>query len=150
MSFQIHALINQKLLTIAADSPAIPIVCLSKQVVARNEKAIGISITKDTVIITTQYALESESKGKLLSITNNINAYDWNGNHLWNIADIIGDLKIPYLGGTVTTSDILKKYPGFDAQKYDTDCELFSCSSADRLYIIDLNRQELIQVLETR
>ncbi len=83
-----------------------------------SENIYEISITKDFVIITTEYAVQSKSDTIKNStainkiFTNNINAYDWNGNHLWNIADIVGDLNIPYFGGTVTTKDIMKNHFG--------------------------------------
>ena len=35
---------------------------------------------------------------------NNLDAYDWNGNHLWNIGDIVGDIKTCFTGATLTTN----------------------------------------------
>lgn len=82
--------------------------------------------------------------------TNNINAYDRDGNHLWNISDIIGG-DITYVGAVLSTKEIMKNYYGFDGQLYDDSCELLNCAAEyDRLYIIDLNRRKLRQVLITK
>lgn len=151
MSFNINALFNQKLLNISTDNFAVNNLYLHSHMIESPENVYEISITKDFVIITTEYAVQSQNDINSTKIlTNNINAYDWDGNFLWNIADIVGDLKIPYFGGTVTTKDIMKKHFGFDELKYDDSCELFCCSACNRLYIIDLNCRKLVQVLETR
>lgn len=82
------------------DNFAVNNLCLCSRMIEPSENVYEISITKDFVIITAEYALQSKSDTNSTEIfTNNINAYDWDGNHLWNIADIIGDLKIPYYGG---------------------------------------------------
>ena len=151
MSFNINALFNQKLLNISTDDFAVNSLCLCSHMIESSENIYEISITKDFVIITTEYVAPSTSDTNSTRIfTNNINAYDWDGNHLWNIADIVGDLKIPYFGGTVTTKDVIKNHFGFDELKYDDSCELFCCSARNHLYIVDLNCRKLVQVLETR
>ena len=151
MSFNISALFNQKLLNISADSFAVNNLCVCSHMIESSENIYEVSMTKDFVIITTEYTVQSKSDTLSTKIfTNNIDAYDWDGNHLWNIADIIGDLHIPYFGGTVTTKDVMKNHFGFDEFKYDDSCELFCCSAGNHLYIIDLNCRKLVQVLETR
>lgn len=133
------------------DNFAVNNLCLCSRMIEPSENVYEISITKDFVIITAEYALQSKSDTNSTEIfTNNINAYDWDGNHLWNIADIIGDLKMPYYGGTVTTKDIMKNHFGFDELRYDDSCELFCCSACNHLYVIDLNCRKLVQMLETR
>lgn len=156
MSFNINALFDQKVLNISTDNFAFNKLCLHSHMIESSENIYEISITKDFVIITTEYAVQNKSDTIKNStainkiFTNNINAYDWDGNHLWNIADIVGDLNIPYFGGTVTTKDIMKNHFGFDELKYDDSCELFCCCACNHLYIIDLNCRKLVQVLETR
>jgi hypothetical protein len=156
MSFKVNALFDQKLVNISADNIEVNNLCLCSHIIDSSENIYEISITKDFVIITTEYAVQSKSdtikNATTINriFTNNINAYDWNGNHLWNIADIVGDLKIPYLGGSVTTKEIMKNHFGFDELKYDDSCELFCCSACNYLYIIDLKCRKLVQVLETR
>lgn len=156
MSFNIRILLDQKIMHISADNIAINNLCLCSHPIDPSGGVYEISATKDLVILTTEYAVQSNSDTVETSaaaydiFTNNINAYDWNGRHLWNIADIVGDLNIPYFGGTVTTKDLLKSHFGFDESKYDDSSELFCCSAGNRLYVIDLNCQRLVQVLETR
>ena len=99
MSINLNVLAKGKLLCMTTDS--VPFKNLSfKSTVLQN--VYEISITEDFIILTTESNNET--------IKNNIDAYDWNGNHLWNISDIVGDLKIPYFGGTVTTKDIMKNH----------------------------------------
>lgn len=151
MSFNIKALFDQKLLNMSMDDLAVNHLRLRSHMIESAENIYEISITKNVVIITTEYAIQSKSDPNSTQIfTNNINAYDWDGNHLWNIADIVGDLKIPFFGGTVTTKDIMKSHFGFDEYLYDDSCELFCCSAGNHLYIVDLNCRKLVQVLETR
>lgn len=151
MSINIKALFDQKLLNMSMDELAVNNFRLSSHTVEPAENIYEISITKNVVIITTEYLIQSKSNPNSTQIfTNNINAYDWDGNHLWNIADIVGDLKTPFFGGTVTTKDIMKSHFGFDEYLYDDSCELFCCSAGDHLYIVDLNCRKLVQVLETR
>lgn len=38
---------------------------------------------------------------------NNLDAYDWKGHHLWNIGDIVGDIKTNFTGATFTTNNKL-------------------------------------------
>jgi hypothetical protein len=156
MSFKITALIDQKLLNISTDGFFLNNIRLCSHMLKSETNIFEISITKDLVIITTEYAVESNSNtannptASYKIYTNNINAYDWEGNHLWNIADIVGDLNIPYFGATVTTKKIMREHCGFDELKYDDSCELICCSACNRLYIIDISAQKLIQVLETK
>lgn len=146
MSFSVKVLFNKKLLNISADIPWVEKLCLCSHLIDRSEKVYEISITKDIVIITTEYATQDESG----FATDNINAYDWDGNFLWNIADIVGDLKVPYFGGTVTTKELMRAHHDFDESCCDDSCELFCCSAGNRLYLIDLNDKKTVQVFETR
>lgn len=130
-------------MNISADIPWVEKLCLCTHTIDKSENVYEISITKDVVIITTEYVTDE-------ILTNNINAYDWDGNFLWNIAYIVGDLKVPYFGGTVTTKELMRAHHDFDEQRYDDSCELYCCSAGNRLYIIDLNTEKLMQVLETR
>ena len=151
MSFNIKALFDQKLLNMSMDDLAVNHLRLRSHMIESAENIYEISITKNVVIITTEYAIQRKSNPNSTQIfTNNINAYDWDGNHLWNIADIVGDLKIPFFGGTVTTKDIMKSHFGFDEYLNDDSCELFCCYAGNHLYIVDLNCRKLVQVLETR
>ena len=140
MSFNLHVLIDQKLLNISTNSLEIKEIGLSTHIFQPLEHIYDVSITKDLVIVTTQ-----EDK----NFISTINTYDWDGNHLWNIADIIGDTRLLW-GGFLTTKELMKHHSAFDESKYDDKCELFCCSVDNHLYIIDLEKRELIQVLETK
>lgn len=140
MSFNLHVLIDQKSLNISTNSLKINEIGLSTHIFHPLEHIYDVSITKDFVIVVTQ-----EDK----NFSSTINTYDWNGNHLWNIADIIGDAKMLW-GVFLTTKELMKHHSEFDESKYDDKCELFCCSADNHLYIVDLGKRELIQVLETR
>ncbi len=155
MSFSVNVLINQKLLHFATEYFTLNHLYLCSQRIGSSQNIYEISITKDFVIITTEHAVPSESGTEKDStainkmLTNNIDAYDWDGNHMWNIADIVGDLKIPYFGGTVTTKQLLKR-PDFDESKCDEQSDLYCCTAGNHMYIIDLSSLKLLQILETR
>ena len=75
---------------------------------------------------------------------NNINAYDWDGNVLWNIGDIVGDIKTPFLGGWVTTKEILQE--GGTEVECPASHDLFMCFADARRYIIDLEERKVVKV----
>ncbi len=144
MSFSLNVLINNKLLNISTDNFELKDLCLSPHILKFSENIYEISITKDYVIVSTEYAVQ----GKILP--NNINAYDLEGNHLWNVADVVGEIGVPFYGGTVTTKEMIGEYSDFDKSKYSASSELFCCSANNHLYIVDLNSRKLVQVLESR
>ena len=129
MSFNLNVLIDGKLLSMTADS--IPFKNLSfKANMLTN--VFEISITEDIVILTTEYSSEDKINA------NNIDAYDYNGNHLWNIADIVGDVGTAFWGAVLTTAKLLE---------LDLDCKgpLLSCTAFDnRTFIIDINSRKLL------
>lgn len=78
---------------------------------------------------------------------NNINAYDWKGNHLWNIAEIIGDSNRMYNGGNICSKRILETRWGFVPEKYPVGHTFYNCVSEGNAYIIDLEDRKVVQVL---
>ena len=78
---------------------------------------------------------------------NNIDAYDWDGNHLWNIADIVGDIKMAFYGGYVCTKETYQDYYGYDESKVPDSHDLYAASTDGRLYLIDLETRRITQVL---
>lgn len=118
------------------------------------DHAYEISITKNLLIVTTANpAFRNGAKWAPMmeeSVpVNNINAYDWDGNHVWNIADILGDLKMFCYGGSVTTVDALRGHTQFDESLYagTEGHELFSANAGCLSYIIDLDERKVIQKL---
>ncbi len=149
MSLKITALLNQKLLHLSANNDSLNDICLCSRVL-ESKNIYEISITKDFVIITTEYLTKGSNYAADNAIPNNIDAYDWHGNHVWNIADVIGNKNVPFWGGTVATKNTMKNHFGFNEELYDDSCELFCCSSGNYLYVINLDNRKLVQVIETR
>lgn len=142
MFVEVKVLIDQKVLFFTIDISRLEKIHMGKHTIEALDHIYEISITKDLVIVTTDDPVRD---GR-----NNINAYDWIGNHLWNIAEIVGDIKSPFFGGCVTTKELLASHAGFDGTKIENGHELFACTSGDYLYIIDLTDRKLLQRLETR
>ncbi len=146
----INILIDQKLRSFSMDYSELKELGLRKYPLKSSENIYEISITKDLVIVTTEPVILGNATSLKKVFPNNINAYDWDGNHLWNIADIVGDMGVPFWGGTVTTKEIMQGSVEFDGRKYDDACELFCCSTGNHLYVVDLGKRKLVQVLQTK
>lgn len=140
MNLDMRLLINKKLLTISGDRFELGEFISGKSSFKTMEDIIGISATKDFVIFTKNYS----------RFVDNIDAYDWYGNHIWNIADIVGKTGIQYLGSIVTAADFLRGSFDFDESKYNKDNDLVSCSTPDIVYIIDLTTRKIIQVFSNK
>ena len=150
MNFRINVLIDQRVLTFDMDVSFLKKIYMKTHVLEPLDQIYEMSITKDLLILTTEDpAFRNENLQEDRS-TNNIDAYDWNGNHVWNIADIVGDIKTPFFGGSVSSQELLKSHWGFDASKVKKHHELFSCTAGDYLYVIDLTDKKLIQKLQTK
>ena len=154
MSFSLRVLVDEKVLYMSTDNIPFKNLSIRDNILKSSKNIYQISITKDLVILTTEYAPQSESDQSPSTslnkiITNNIDAYDWDGNHLWNIADVVGNLEIPFWGGTVTTKELVKPYVNFDKSHGDIG-DLFSCTAGNFLYIIDLNNRKVLQTIETK
>lgn len=78
---------------------------------------------------------------------NNINAYDWKGNYLWNIADIVDDRDRVYDGGNICPMRKLETRWGFVREKYPVGHTFYNCVSGGNAYIIDLEDRKVVQVL---
>ena len=80
MGFYLNVLLEEKILHTYAET--FPFKWLNS---IFSENIIDVSVTKNFVIVTTKYMNPDTNK----ALTNNIDGYDWDGNHLWNISDII-------------------------------------------------------------
>ena len=78
---------------------------------------------------------------------NNINAFDWQGNHLWNIGELVGDIKMAFDGITHITSDEVKRDFGITC---DPVCNLFKCVSGGFVFILDVTNKKLLLKLSGR
>ena len=75
MSINIKALFDQKLLNMSMDDLAVNHLRLRSHMIESAENIYEISITKNVVIITTEYAIQSKSDPNSTKVfTNNINA----------------------------------------------------------------------------
>ena len=152
MSFCLNVLIDQKTRHISTNNLGIKELSICGHRLKSSANVYEVSITKDYVIVTTQ---ETVRKRSILFNTRpeyrtSINAYDWEGNHMWNVTDIIGNTEMHIWGGTVSTKELLKGHPDFDELKCDDNCELYCCTADSREFIINLSNLKVIQVLETR
>ncbi len=79
---------------------------------------------------------------------NYVNAYDYDGNHLWNIAEIIGNVGFGICAGHVCST----KYLIEDSKDtYVDGHELFVCwDSLGMRYLIDLDDKRVIHKMMTR
>ncbi len=79
--------------------------------------------------------------------TPNINAYDWNSNHLWNIADIVEDVHMMYFGASLTTAALWKDIREFDPTLFAGEETLFAAHADGAVFLIDLKTKRVVQTL---
>ena len=107
--------------------------CLSHMhTINKPDKILSLLIIKDMIILLTED--RDFRNGELHASIykdnrqiNNIDAYDWNGKHLWNIGNIVGDIKTPFTGATLTVNG------GSD----DMQKDLLICFTFDHRFVID-------------
>lgn len=157
MAFEIKALIDHKVLTVSGDIKAVKQLSFLQNKIDSPDNICEISITSKLVIITTEHpdlrdgALQAPIWSDTPWMQNNINAYDWEGNHLWNISDIVGPLHLTFYGGSPACSkDVFKKYRGYLESAFEgtEGHELFSCVAGGFLYVIDLETRKVLQVFQ--
>ena len=152
MFIRTRILIDKKILSLQLDVlDAYKINCLN-YLLEFPDKITDISITKDLIIIITEDRDFREGADDIQFVkncrkTNNINAYDWQGNHLWNIGEIIGDVQMACFGGGVTTSELLENAGICLDVLYNGEHNLYSCSVGGVLYVIDLNDRKILSKL---
>ena len=82
------------------------------------------------------------------AVYNYADAYDYKGNHLWNIAEILGDIGCGISGARICTKNLL---PADARDAYIEGHELLVCWSwYDRRYIIDLDDRKVIHEMFAR
>jgi len=78
---------------------------------------------------------------------NNIYVYDHNGEFLWNIADIVGDVSLPYTGVSAHSKETLVEAwsLSFDEKKAIAGHDFLVCRDWGGIrYIIDVTQKKLI------
>ena len=110
------------------------------------EHITEVSVTKDLIIITRdQYFTKSH-------IADNIDAYDWNGNHLWNIKDIIGEICNLYCYGSVVGNyELIQFLKGMDKENlYIAGHDYYECVTDAHYLIIDLNEKKVVHTRKNK
>ncbi|MBP3479392.1 MAG: hypothetical protein J6K03_07920 [Oscillospiraceae bacterium] len=79
--------------------------------------------------------------------TNNIDAYDWQGNHLWNIGDIVGDIKMQFDSFHHTSAKEVKKYYGVTCVPSRS---IYACISGGFVFLIDVKKRKLLRKVSGR
>lgn len=106
------------------------------------DRIYNINIIENMIILITsdknfrdgrKYSFIDDEKDRQI---NNIDAYDWHGNHIWNIGDIVGNIQKSFSNIELCTKEQLIK-----KNKYiiPNNCsfDLCICYAWDELYIID-------------
>ncbi len=121
--------------------------CLWGRDVEFLDKVLDICITDDFLLVRTEdrdfrNGAQSAPWVKDNCEENNINAFDWKGNHLWNIGELVGDIKMAFDGITHITPTEAKQEYGIRVKKNTQS--LFSCISGGFVFIIDAQRKKMI------
>lgn len=121
--------------------------CLLGKNVEFLDKILDICITDDFLLVRTEdrdfrNGCQSASWLKENREENNINAFDWQGNHLWNIGELVGDIKMAFDGITHITSSKANIELGTDIE---SDSQyLFKCVSGGFAFIIDAQNKKML------
>jgi hypothetical protein len=119
------------------------------------DRITHISLGNDMVILQTSspaYRKDGQTRDPNYvpnyAVHNYADAYDYNGNHLWNIAEILGDIGCGISGARICTKNLLPT----DARDASIEGhELLVCWSwYDRRYIIDLDDRKVIHEMFAR
>ena len=124
--------------------------CGLQHIIELQDEINSIFILKDMIIIITEdrdfrHGYRPTSYIKDNRQINNIDAYDWQGNHLWNIGDIVGDIKRAFDGGGLTTKASVQQ----DNRLLDVgDCssDLFYCIADARRFLIDPIQKSILEI----
>ena len=73
---------------------------------------------------------------------NNVNAYDWAGNHLWNIGELVGDIKMAFDGISHITPAEAKREFGIKPKR-NAQC-LFGCFAGGFMFVIDAESKKTL------
>lgn len=111
------------------------------------DKITKLCVTEDMLVIQTEDrdfrdGRQSASWIKDNRQINNVDAYDHNGNHLWNIGSIIGDIKMQIDGIHYISADQVKNEYGVDVQCDQKN--LFCCTAGGFVMIIDAIQQKML------
>ena len=111
------------------------------------DKVLDICITDDFLLVRTEdrdfrNGAQSAPWVKDNREENNINAFDWQGNHLWNIGELVGDIKMQFDAITHITPIEAKREFGLRLKKNAQS--LFKCISGGFVFIIDAQSKKML------
>ena len=115
----------------------------------------NISFTKDMIILQKDPPSDPKAPHNIdknyapnYGTYNYVDAYDYKGNHLWNISEILGDIGSGVHSGHVCSTDFLICD---SKQAYIEGHELFVCWNAYGMrYMIDLDDKKVIHKVITK
>ncbi len=121
--------------------------CLTRTPIRSPDKICKICILPGMVVIRTEdrdfrdgRQTAPWEKGDRLE--NNIIAYDWQGNKLWNIGEIVGDIKEAFLGVCYISRE--KAQAEFSVSLPENTGPLLGCNTGCRVYLVDAVNQKLL------
>ena len=144
---RIEILINDKITAIDATSTDIANLCIDKKIIEHPDPIYHVSITSEFIIVLAESAafrngVKTSPTETVNKYPNTINAYDWNGNLIWNITDIVGDIQSRMVGGCLYTDDMLEKS---NCKTWVKGHDHYACADwVGRSYWIDLCDKRVI------
>ncbi len=121
--------------------------CLSRTPIRSLDKICKICILPGMVVIRTEDrdfrdGRQTASWEKDERLENNIIAYDWQGNKLWNVGEIVGDTKAAFFGVCSISREMAQAEYSVELPE-DTGL-LLSCNTHCRMYLVDAVNQKLL------
>ena len=137
---------NKKFIMEIESSGLHQINCSLCKILAFPDKVLKISIADDILLVLTEDRdfRNGSDHAPILKDNrriNNIDAYDWHGNHLWNIGDLVGDIKMQFSWMNHISATDIKKYYGV---RCAPSSSLYACIAEGFVYIIDARKQLLL------
>ena len=151
---QIQSIFDRKRVAFSIEADELKNLFVSDKLIALKDNVLEIGMTKAMLLIHSKDRDFRDGamiapKEKDDRRINNIDAYDWEGNHLWNIGDIVGDIKRQFNGFDLTTRELLKgELPKGFADDLDPSLDshdLLICIADIYMYIIDLQDLKILK-----
>lgn len=112
---------------------------------------ISVNVTKDFIILYKEDRAFRDGTRKSVGYDetwdrriNNIEAYDWDGNLVWNIGDIVGNIHRPFWSGIVIAGKDFEKVYGSAIPEECLNHDLLCCAAYDMVYVVDLSNSTFI------
>ncbi len=113
-----------------------------------SDKILSVHMTEDMIILHTE---DRDFRSGALQVPwlkderriNNIDAYDRDGNHLWNIGDIVGDIKMSFQGCLLRSTAELLDEDELNAEISYSE-NLLVCFAGGFRFIIDPVHQTVV------